>query len=457
MKRIFAMILAFACCMSLFGCGGKNSSNPTQATEPTASQLPSQPPHMEHTFGAWTVKTSPSCLNEGRAERRCTVCSVAESRTLPKSDHKFNAQNLCTKCYQVDFDDETALVELGVVCDNWYGSGSKANYAWDIKVWNGKVYRAAGDYDKNSGATTILAYDIANRRWVKTGTADDEAIHRFVEIGGTLYTPGIDAIGNWDTGNFYVLDEDGKWKMTRNLPNGLHCFDMIEFDGKIFAGLGTETLGDTVAVSQDQGKTFTFIPLYRDGTLLDTSGYEYSRTYAFVEYTGDLYALVTFKKTGSLSYDRFVFRYEDGKMQYQSVADSRLTGQTGSNYWQGKVEWKGVCYLTSTALNAVTDFSKPETHKQISMPNGGVVSDILVHNDQLYVLSYKFQEDMTCNAVIYKSATGEEGSFTEVASFHYAAFPISFDFDGEHFYVGTGMCLADSSKAGMILRVKPGA
>lgn len=420
-------------CLTLWGCG----------REPT----------HQHAFGDWVLKETASCTKEGEEERICAECKTAETRSIAKIPHRLNTYNICKSCKYVEFDPDADFAELGIFSNYYYTNSTTANEAWDVKIWGDLVYRGAGDYDKNAGTAPILAFNKETQSWVQTGITADQAVHRFVEIDGTLYTPGIDPNESWDRGNYYVLEGE-KWRQVRNLPNGLHNFDMIEFDGKIFAGLGTETLGDTVAVSQDKGESFTFVPLYRDGAVFDTSGYEYSRTYAFVEYTGDLYALVTFKKTGSLSYDRFVFRYEDGKMQYQSVADSRLTGQTGRNYWQGKLEWKGVCYLTSTALNAVTDFSKPETHKQIPMPNGGVVSDILLHNDQLYVLSYTFQEDMTCNAVIYKSATGEEGSFTEVASFHYAAFPIAFDFDGEHFYIGTGMCPTDSAKAGMLLRVK---
>jgi hypothetical protein len=346
-------------------------------------------------------------------------------------------------------------VELGVFSNYWVADNTAANYVWDVKIWGDMIYRGVGDYDKNAGTSSIVAFNKETCCWTIAGNTADQAIQRFVEIGGTLYAPGIDPTGSWDFGNYYVLEGE-TWKQVRNLPNGLHNFDMIEFDNKIFAGLGTEVLGNTVAVSQDGGTNWDFVPLYREGSLLDTSGYEHSRTYAFMEYDGGLYALIRFKKAGSLSYDTFIFRYDNGKMVYQSAANGRLTGSSGRNFWQGKLEWKGVCYLTSTALNAITDFSKPETHKQIAMPNGGVVTDILLHNDQLYVLSYVFQADMTCNVVIYKSATGEEGSFTEVVSFHYAGVPISFDFDGSHFYIGTGQSFADQTKSGMLLRVKAG-
>lgn len=432
-KKGISLILL--CCLLLSGC--------------------KQPSH-QHTFGDWTLKETSTCAREGLQERVCSACNAVDTRPIPKEPHMLNNDHICKLCRYVDFDPTADFAELGAFSNYWFSTSTAANSVWDVKIWNGKVYRGIGDYDKNAGTAPLLAYDIATQSWVVTGHTADQAIQRFVQIGETLYAPGIDPIKDWTLGNFYVLGEE-TWKQVRNLPNGLHNFDMIGFDGKIFAGLGTEVCENTVAVSLDQGESFTFVPLYRDGVLLDTAGYEYSRTYAFVEYNGDLYALVTFKKTSSLSYDRFIFRYEDGKMVYQSAADSRLTGKTGRNFWQGKLEWRGTCYLTSTALNAVTDFSKPETHRQISMPNMGVVSDILLHNDQLYVLSYTFWENTTCRVVIYKSATGQEGSFTEVVSFDYVGIPISFDFDGNHFYIGIGNSYTNPSKSGMMLRVKPAA
>lgn len=436
MVRRWLFAGAVLLCVTLFGC--------------------SRAPAHQHTFGDWTLKESASCSKEGVEERICAECKVTETRPVATLPHELDTYNICKACKYVAFDPDANFVELGIFSNYWYKDNTTANEVWDVKIWGNLVYRGAGDYNKNAGNAPILAFNKKTQSWAKMGVTDDQAIQRFLEIGGTLYSPGIDPSGNWARGNYYVLEGE-KWKQVRNLPNGLHNFDMIEFDGKIFAGLGTETLGNTVAVSYDKGESFTFVPLYRDGVLLDTSGYEYSRTYAFVEYKGSLYALIRFKKKGVTSYDTFIFRYVDGEMEYQSVADNRLLGTPGRNYWQGKLEWKGTCYLTSTALNAVTDFSKPETHKQIPMPNGGVVTDILLYNDELYVLSYIFKEDMTCGVVIYKSATGEEGSFIEVTTFDYAGIPISFDFDGDHFYVGIGNSFADPTKTGMLLRVKPAA
>jgi len=430
-----AIALALLVCLLLTGCG---------------TFVPAETEHP-HTFGGWSIKIHTSCAKEGIEERICTECKAAETRPIAKLPHDLNVYNICKSCRYVEFDPDADFAELGIFSNYYYTGNTVANHAWDVKIWGDLVYRGAGDYDKNAGTAPILAFNKETQSWVQMGVTADQAVHRFVEIGGTLYTPGIDPNEGWEQGNFYAL-EDGKWKKTRNLPNGLHNFDMIEYDGKIFAGLGTETTKNTVAFSDDGGKTFRFAPLYKDGKPFDATSYKFSRTYEFMEYNGQLYALVSLQM--GFGSENAIFRYEDEKMVYVGNAYKISGGRVSRNYWNGKLEWKDVCYLTTTALNAVTDFSNPDTHKQIPMPNKETVSDILLHNDELYVLSFQFTQEKTYDTVIYKSATGEEGSFTKVTSFNYAASPMSFDFDGEHFYIGTGTCPTKSTGAGMLLRVK---
>ena len=427
---------------------------PTQPPTKTPTQTPTQTPaEHTHTFGDWTLQAASSCIKAGREERRC-ACGFKESRELPLADHRMNG-TICKTCHKVVFDDNAALVELGVVVDSKYGTGSVADKVWDIRVWNGKVYRAAGDYDK-SAKTPIAAYDIANRTWDTSFSASDNAIHGFEVIGGKLVAPGVDATESWDYGNYYVLGDDGKWQKIRNLPNGVHCFDMIQCGDKVFAGLGTEKVKNTVAVSEDGGKSFTFVPLYQDGATFDVSTFQMSRTYELVQLEGKVYALIYFKtKTG---YNRwYIFGYEDGKMNY--LADgTKLTERSSFSrkYFGGEIELNGKCYITTRGLYAIDDFTDPAKWNTISMPNNGKVSDAILWDGAIYVLTSR--QDSTTklyHTVIYKSTTGEKGSFTEVASYDYGGFPMCFDYDGEHFYVGTGLNAIDDSKLGMVLRVKP--
>lgn len=443
MKKTCALFIALACSIGLFGCAKEQPAQPSQPTE------------HQHAFGDWILQAAARCTAEGREDRRCE-CGFAESRAIPKTPHETNGQNVCKTCHRVEFDEDATVAELGVVCDAWYGIGTMANYVWDIRVWNGKVYRAAGDYDTNSGDTTILAYDIANRIWDTSYRAKDEAIHGFEIINGTLCAPGIDARESWNFGNYYMLDENGKWQQVRNLPNGVHCFDMIDCDNKIFAGLGTEAVKNTVAMSTDGGKTFQFVPLYKDGQPLDLSTFKLSRTYEFVQLNGKVYALVYFQtKTGYARW--WIFGYEDGKMHYTAEGNSLLEGSSfNRKYFSGEFALNGTCYLASRRLYAIKDFSDPTSWQTISMPNSGKVSDAILRDGVIYVLSSR-QDSKTklYRTIIYKSTTGEPGSFEECASYDYSGFPMSFDYDGTHFYVGTGSNNLDGSKIGMVLRIKP--
>lgn len=449
MKRKIAVLLLAACLLT--ACGGEK---PADATEQPTTQTTA--PSHTHTFGDWTEKTYDSCKQDGEATRQCTTCGEIEKKVIPATNHKLNKQNICENCWYVKQDPEAAFAELGIITDQWYLEGEDANTVWDVKVWNGKVYRGAGDYDINSGETTILAYNIGTGRWENTGTADDEAVQRFIDIGGKLYTTGIDPLEDWDLGNYYVLQENGAWEKIRNLPNGIHNFDMTEFDGKLFAGLGADPIYNTTAYSTDGGKTFQFAPLYKDGKLNEAPGYEFSRTYEFMQYNGQLYGLMQFRKTGGSTHE--FYRYEDGKMVYVGDASGYIGGRTYSrNYFSGKFEFDGKYYLTAGHLYAISDFSGKTDGKKIPMPGNEGVVDALLKDGVIYVLATAPDADKGHETVIYKSATGEEGSFEKVLSFSYEVTPCAFDMDGTDFYIGMDADEDHEEQSGMLIRARAGA
>ena len=468
-------------CVTLWGCGNKDG-NSAEATgtigssesadkqettgkeEPAGTQAtegkeepakPTKPAH-EHTFGNWTTASSPTCSKEGTERRICTTCKEEELRPVAKMDHSYkDGSNMCSSCWTVKFDDNATVVEMGNIAN--YEAGNAANYVWDVHIFDGKIYRGAGDYDKNSGNTTFMVFNLEKSKWEIAGTATDEAIHTFVEIDGKLYAPGIDSRDSdgWAWGNYYVL-ENGEWVKNRNIPDGIHCFDMIGFDNKIFVAMGGNNEQQMIAVSSDGGKTFSHLPIYRGSNPLNPSGYDpkWFRSYDFVVYKGNLYALLTYRLTSNGIYAKDIYRYEGDKMVY--VGRDNFSNRVGRNNWQAAFEWKDTCYIAAKGLFAITDFSGPTNKQAIAMPGGEIVSDAILHNDTMYTLGYKENADGSYQVVIYKSTTGTADSFIQVASFQYNGIPYSFDFDGNYFYVGIGQPSAnDATKAGMMLRVKP--
>ena len=442
MKRVYAMLLALACCLSLFGCG---KTETPQAANPTQEQLPAH----QHTFAQWALLQAATCQQEGKEQRICTECGAVETRKTDKLLHDLNPYSICRNCQYVAFDQDADFVELGIPTANWYDAGAVANCAWDLKLWNGKLYRAAGDYDKNSGNTIIWAYDIAEQQWQYTFETSDEAIHRFAEIDGKLYAPGVDPTEDWDLGNYYVLD-GAKWTKVRNLPNGIHNYDMVEFDGKIFAGLGVSAPNSPVVMSTDKGQTYSFVPLYKDGKQVDTTGMTYIRVYEYMIFNDQLYAYVT------LDSSKDIYRFETDKMVWVGQSKGLVYNKrTNYSYFNAKFQLGDTCFLVSNHLIGVKDFADPSTAGRAAMPQNEYVSDALLADDLMYVLAYRQKDDSTYQTVIYSSKTGQTGSFTEVVQFDYAVPPTSFTFDGDYFYIGMGSKHAVHEKNGMLLRVKP--
>ena len=462
MKKL-SFLLAVLLCISLLGCNSKGNDSAATDNSTTAESTgeftvasTGETVH-EHDFGSWKTTTAATCKKAGIQRRICAECRFEETQEIEKEPHTFKeGSNICKACNYVKFDDNADVVELGNVAK--YEAGSVANYVWDVHIRDEKVYRGAGDYDKNSGDTDFMVFNIAESRWENAGTATDEAIHRYVEIDGKLYAPGIDSrdSGGWDLGNYYVL-ENNKWVKVRNVPDGIHCFDMIGYGGKMFIAVGTGSSQKVIGVSSDKGQTWTYLPMYKNGALLDASNHDEgrSRGYEFVEFGGKLYAMVMFKE--GTTYTQNIFVYEGDKMVYVNAIT--FGNRVSRNYWQSKFEFNGKCFITAKSLYSISDFSDASTRKAYKLDTGReLATDAVVYKNTMYVLSYMTNSDGTYKTIIFKSTTGEAGSFTKVASFDYAGMPYSFDYDGNHFYVGIGQpSNADTSKAGMLLRVKPNA
>ena len=154
-----------------------------------------------------------------------------------------------------------------------------------------------------------------------------------------------------------------------------------------------------------------------------------------------------------------IFRYEDGKMHFMANAHSLFASSVDKKPFGSEFEFNGTYYITTGGLFAITDFSDPSTWKKIPVSQRDVaVRDALLWDGTIYVLaSYtnrgptQFTESYT--TVIYKSTTGQEGSFEEVLSFDYPATALCFEYDGAYFYIGTGSSV-NKDKTGMVLRAK---
>jgi hypothetical protein len=431
-----------------------DSSKPTDPTKPTTST-------HTHSWKAATCTTPKTCTTCGATEgnpahswksatctapKTCTSCGKTEG---VKGGHTF-VNNTCKTCYMVNGNLEDAYLEIGSPAA--YSVGNPAHCAWSLATWNGLIYCGGGDYDKNSGATDIWAYDPVNMKWIKTGTTDDECISKFAVIDGVLTAPGVDPIEGWTYGNYYQL-VNGQWEKIRKIPGGIHNFDMVKFDGKLFVGLGVNK-GEQPVKYTANGETYTDVPLYKNGSKVKVSSYSAVRAYEFFVKDDQLYAMMGFTKG---SEDFYVYHYTGDKMEYVCSANSFIYGSgNGSfNYVSADVTLNGEFYVAANGLFRIKDFSASDGIEKIKLPKEENVRDILVVGDTAYLLCQYFNRIDPKKPVyisIYKTKDME--NFELVTDFQFETTALSLEKCGDYLYCSMGTTKENNPKNGTLIRIK---
>ena len=349
--------------------------------------------------------------------------------------------------------EKSEYTELGIPSAENYEKGSAALYIYDMKIHNGKLYIGDGDYGENTGPVKVMAYDLATESWAVSGTLPDEAVTRFVVLGDKLVIPGTDPMDGWEYGNYYVLN-DGEWETVRTIPNGIHNFDMTEFDGKIFAALGVDDGLYPVACSNDGGKSFKLLTMRKDGTPIDTSGLESNRCYDLFVKDGGLYVtyMSYYKDSSTPIFE--LYEYNGGKECFDFVKS--LAGSIGVRS-DTKVEiirdhiiFKGAAYAATGYLSYTEDMLNYTT---LQFPNGETVWDVCVNEDKLYVLCSLQNEDGSYTISVWQNDSGEMMDVKKRLWFDYDLPAVSFTVDGKDFYFGMSANLEPHEKNGTVLKV----
>ena len=355
----------------------------------------------------------------------CGLVSCAHSRTIESIEY----------------------TELGIPAASRYSDGNRARVPWDMIILDGKLYVGGGDYDGNAGPVDIWAYDIARGEWYVSGTVPEEEVFRFCIFNDTLIIPGIDPTEDWSYGNYYKLSNEN-WEKYRNIPGGMHNFDMIEYHGLIFCGLGVSSGQYPIACSDDGGKTFSTVKMYKDGAPLDTSGSQCVRVCDLFLLNDTIYAAFYYGDT-ELTYD--LYRYENGVFVFDNHWIQKINQVKYNNcIISGKVTYKDTVFFTTGYLYATTDMAN---FTRITFPSSPNVFDVIVSNDKLYALCGQLLEDGSHRVSVWTYNGGEATNFTELFNFTYEVQPQSIACDGDIFYIGMGNYKQNHEKNGMVVRV----
>ena len=296
-------------------------------------------------------------------------------------------------------------INLGIPTEEWYSYNMLARCVWDMTIHDNKLYIGCGDYTNNTGGVPVMYCsldDLGN--WQKEGVILDEQVGRFLMLDDKLTIPGWDPKDTPASGTYYQL-EDGKWQTHSGLPDGLHNFDLVRYDGKLFAGIGVNR-GETPIVVSENGTDFERVPMFRNGVPVDTNDGERIRTYNLWVVNDTLYADFVYENMVENKRIQEVYRYEDGKFIFCSGLGKKLdlTGIFSVNLskpWSDAVI-DDTLFFTVGRLYKTTDMVM---FAEIPLPNEGWVYDIYTYEDTMYLLTASQGADGAYSVTVYSTST----------------------------------------------------
>ena len=211
------------------------------------------------------------------------------------------------------------ITDLGICSNENTSLPVNARVPWDLIVVDGKIFVGTGDFDSNSGPTSIWTYDDTTKKWTTSVSVDQEAIARFVNLNGQFVALGTDPIGDPEYDDCYVL-QNGTWKTFSSIKGALHIFDAEVYNGSTYYSLGTEN-NNPVVVKQDLTTgTYMDIPLYKNGVdviaaLEKTSNVKNKRVYDLFSVNGSLFCAFSCSYTTGKTTIEF-FKFKDDKFEF---------------------------------------------------------------------------------------------------------------------------------------------
>ena len=302
-------------------------------------------------------------------------------------------------------------IDLGVPTEEWYSYNLLARCVWDMTIHDGKLYVGCGDYVNNTGGVPVIYCDLDDvGNWKVEATLPDEQIGRFLMLDDKLTIPGWDPTATLPTGSYYQL-EDGEWNTYVGLPDGLHNFDLVRYDGKLFAGIGAAR-GETPIVVSDNGTDFERVPMLRNGVPVDTNDGECIRTYNLWVFNDTLYADFYYENIAENKNYLEVYRYENGNFVWCSGLGRKLNligigSQNLSKPWADAVIGDTLL-ITVGRLYMTTDMV---IFTEIPLPNNAWVYDIYTYNDTVYFLTASQGEDGIYSVTVYSTTTTNSEDF----------------------------------------------
>lgn len=323
-----------------------------------------------------------------------------------------------------------------------------ARNVWDLQTFDNRLFIGSGNSSNlgpapNAGPADVWAWNPMFARFEKEFVTDEEQISHFVPAGDRLLIGGHDPREPWELGNLYIRDA-GRWRKLRTIPRGIHCYDVTQRDGRLLAALGTPG-GGAVAVSEDDGQSWTLHPLKNTG-----------RAFALLDIAGELYASCFNDKLFVLREGAFQAVSTDlfpDSTHSETPLALRATEFGGATVYLGvdntnDHQWTPFGLFVARAIDDI---------RRLNLPDSTAPCDLLVRNGHVWALSnegpFLKHDDLLHVVTVWRSA--DLTDWHPAARLRSAAPARSMELLGGDLYLGLGCDTADlRPEAGQILRIR---
>jgi hypothetical protein len=367
------------------------------------------------------------------------------------------------------------------------GLKNRALNVWDLQAFEGKIYLGGGSTVANVGPINVWAYDPSNKKFVKEFTVQEEAIEHYRVFGDRLYIPAADPTQGNRT-KFYLRQSDGQWlKYASEVVELAHVRDLFKTSDNdlLLVGNSSEpeerTSRGTVIATPTTGGW-----LFKDGGVQNVASQEviladFNWFFSVFQYQNQILATSSLLRDAD-DYPGAVTRYDPQAKKFtlnfelhsDEFIPQDLIGQ-GSKYgleviyrpWH-PVEFQDyLVYPVRSYSNSTDNYRKAymnsigfliksgmgNSPQQLNLPQTALGEDVLVIDNELYVLANKKEGDDNSIIYVYKTdRLGRTIKWQEVLSFSSANKARSFEYLDGTFYFGLGQDYGEAiAHAGDIL------
>lgn len=367
------------------------------------------------------------------------------------------------------------------------GQTGRALNVWDLQAFEGKIYLAGGSTVTNAGPINVWAYNPGKQKFEREYTVDEEAIEHYRVFKQRLYIPAADPTQG-DRHKFYRRD-DGQWrKYASDVVKLAHVRDLWETDREILlVGNNRQpgkmsSVGTTIASATEDG--FSFAKGGIDNVVINGNVIaNFNWFFAVFQYQNRIFATNALLRDGETfpgaiaEYDRRSpkFRLNSELLQDEFIPRRLVSqGKYGSQIIYRP--WKPVEFqdhliypvrsysieperYRESYMNTLGFFDKSSMGKSprtLRLPRRALGEDVLVIEDELYVLANKKRRDDIIVSVYKTDHLKRRIKWQQVVKFTSTNKARSFEYLDGRFYFGLGQDSGEAiANSGDILRYTP--